>query len=331
MVTLEDTRGPGGSRRRGRARGRSRCTGSRSSCAPSGCSRSSSGCSGCSMRPLQIQPYLFGQGFVGQLQDSTSRASPSSSAGPDHAPSSTSSHPDIRGVERVLRAHPARHRGGPALPPYRAPGARPVLRVGGRRVVRRRGPGHAPHRDGVRAHGRAGLGADVRAARPDGVAPVAGARHGHVQAETDNTHDPDDDLVGVASSAAAQGIGGSVTPLAVWAGYWSLTAVLFLLPNNRTSTSVHSAIAGMVPSQPGWYGHVLSDVSNQFTSTGALWAWILAAASLVCRVPPLYWRGKRDLGSSPARCSPSSCGCRPRGSSATSSPGPTPTPTRDPW
>ena len=103
------------------------------------------------------------------------------------------------------------------------------------------------------------------------MAPVAGARHEHVQAETDETDDTDDghdtDLVGVASSAAARGIGGSVTPLAVWAGYWSLAAVLFLLPNNRTSTSVHSAIAGMAPSQPGWYGHVLTDISNQFTST----------------------------------------------------------------
>ena len=106
-------------------------------------------------------------------------------------------------------------------------------------------------------------------------------------------HDPsgtDDGPVGVASSAAAQGIGGSVTPLAVWAGYWSLAAVLFLLPDNRTSTSVHSAIAGMVPSQPGWYGHVLTDISNQFTSTGTLWAWILAAASLVVGVAPLLAR-----------------------------------------
>ncbi len=100
----------------------------------------------------------------------------------------------------------------------------------------------------------------------------------------------DDGLVGVASSAAAHGIGRAFTPLAVWAGYWSLAAVLFLLPNNRTSTSVHSAIAGMVPSQPGWYGHFLNSFSNQFASTGTQWAWVLAALSLVVGLTPLVVR-----------------------------------------
>ncbi len=63
---------------------------------------------------------------------------------------------------------------------------------------------------------------------------------------------------GVATSAAAQGIGGAITPLAVWAGYWSLAAVLFLLPANRTRTSVQSAISGMSSVVPGWYGHFLN-------------------------------------------------------------------------
>ena len=36
--------------------------------------------------------------------------------------------------------------------------------------------------------------------------------------------------VGIASSAAGQGIGGAATPLLVWSGYWSLAAILFLLP-----------------------------------------------------------------------------------------------------
>ncbi len=112
-------------------------------------------------------------------------------------------------------------------------------------------------------------------------------RHGRGH---DDEPETDAALVGVASSAAAQGIGRSVTPLVVWAGYWSLAAVLFLLPDNRTPTSVHSAIAGMVPSQPGWYGHVLSNISNQFTSTGTQWAWILAAASLVVGLAPLVVR-----------------------------------------
>ena len=56
---------------------------------------------------------------------------------------------------------------------------------------------------------------------------------------------------GIATSAAAQGIGRSITPLAVWVGYWSLAAVLFVLPANRTTTSVQSAIVGMAQGQPG--------------------------------------------------------------------------------
>ena len=56
--------------------------------------------------------------------------------------------------------------------------------------------------------------------------------------------------VGVASSAAGQGIGGAVTPLLVWCGYWSLAAILFLLPNNRTPTVGLEAITGMASGEP---------------------------------------------------------------------------------
>src|SRR6202034_1416177 len=45
--------------------------------------------------------------------------------------------------------------------------------------------------------------------------------------------DSSDRPTGIAPSAAAQGIGRSVTPLVVWAGYWWLAAVLVLLPDNR--------------------------------------------------------------------------------------------------
>ena len=49
-----------------------------------------------------------------------------------------------------------------------------------------------------------------------------------------------EERVGIASSAAGQGPGGATTPLLVWCGYWSLAAVLFLLPDNRTATSISS-------------------------------------------------------------------------------------------
>ncbi len=96
--------------------------------------------------------------------------------------------------------------------------------------------------------------------------------------------------VGVASSAAAQGIGRSVTPLAVWTGYWFLAAVLFLLPDNRTTTSVQSAIVGMADGQPAWYAHFLTSLGNLFSTTGTQTAWILAGVAVVIGLGPLLVR-----------------------------------------
>jgi len=95
---------------------------------------------------------------------------------------------------------------------------------------------------------------------------------------------------GIASSAAAQGIGRTITPLAVWAGYWSLAAVLFLLPANRTRTSIQSAVAGMTDGVPGWYAHFLTSVANLFSTSGTQTAWILAAVSVAIGLGPLVAR-----------------------------------------
>jgi hypothetical protein len=95
---------------------------------------------------------------------------------------------------------------------------------------------------------------------------------------------------GVATSAAAQGIGGTITPLAVWAGYWSLAAVLFVLPANRTRTSIQSAISGMSGGVPGWYAHFLNSLANFFSTTGTQTAWILAAVSVTIGLGPLVAR-----------------------------------------
>ncbi len=96
--------------------------------------------------------------------------------------------------------------------------------------------------------------------------------------------------VGIASSAAGQGIGGATTPLLVWVGYWSLAAILFLLPNNRTTTSVSSAITGMSSGEPSAYSHFLNSFGNQF-GTGGVWtAWLLAIASLIVGFGPLLFR-----------------------------------------
>ncbi len=96
--------------------------------------------------------------------------------------------------------------------------------------------------------------------------------------------------VGVASSAAGQGIGGATTPLLVWTGYWSLAAVLFLLPNNRTSTSVSSAITGMSSGEPSAYSHFLNSFGNQFGSGGVWTSWLLAIGSLIVGFGPLLFR-----------------------------------------
>ena len=96
--------------------------------------------------------------------------------------------------------------------------------------------------------------------------------------------------VGMASSAAGQGIGGATTPLLIWSGYWSLAAVLFLLPDNRTATSVSSAITGMSSGEPGAYSHFLNSFGNQF-GTGGVWtSWLLAIGSLIVGFGPLLFR-----------------------------------------
>ena len=95
---------------------------------------------------------------------------------------------------------------------------------------------------------------------------------------------------GIATSSAAQGIGRSITPLAVWAGYWSLAAVLFVLPANRTTTSVQSAIVGMAQGQPSWYARFLTDLGNLFSTSGTQTAWILAILAVIVGLAPLFLR-----------------------------------------
>ena len=138
--------------------------------------------------------------------------------------------------------------------------------------------------------------------------------------------DRSDQPTGIATSAAAQGIGRSITPLAVWAGYWWLAAVLFLLPDNRTTTSVQSAIVGMAQGQPGWYARFLTDLGNLFSTSGTQTAWVLAIVAVVIGAGPLS-PAARAPSSRSAPSSPSCSGSPGRVSSATSSPATTPTPT----
>jgi hypothetical protein len=100
----------------------------------------------------------------------------------------------------------------------------------------------------------------------------------------------DTELVGVASSAAGHGIGGAITPLAVWSGFWLLAAVLFLLPANRTQTSISSAITGMAPGSPSGYAHFLNHLGSSLASSGTVTAWVLAIVSVIIGLGPLVVR-----------------------------------------
>jgi hypothetical protein len=95
---------------------------------------------------------------------------------------------------------------------------------------------------------------------------------------------------GLASSAAARGLGGLRTLLGVWVGYWTLAAILFVLPDNRTTTSISSAIIGMAPGSPRWYSHFLTRLANDFHTTGTETAWVLAVVSLIIGLGPLAAR-----------------------------------------
>ena len=100
----------------------------------------------------------------------------------------------------------------------------------------------------------------------------------------------EDSPVSIASSAAGQGVGGGRTPLIVWSGYWFLAAVLFVLPDNRTQTSVASAITGMAVGNPSFYDHFLNSVGHHLNSVGTQAAWTLAAISLIIGIGPLVVR-----------------------------------------
>ncbi len=76
----------------------------------------------------------------------------------------------------------------------------------------------------------------------------------------------------------------------MWCGYWSLAAILFLLPNNRTPTSVSSAITGMSSGEPSAYSHFLNSFGNHFGSGGVWTTWLLAIGSLVVGFGPLVFR-----------------------------------------
>jgi hypothetical protein len=100
----------------------------------------------------------------------------------------------------------------------------------------------------------------------------------------------DDAAVGVDSSASARGLGAGVTPLLVWTGYWTLAAVLFLLPQNRTKGSISGAISDVASGNPSWFDHFLNSLASGLSSVGSAGGWVLAIVSLIIGFGPLLAR-----------------------------------------
>jgi hypothetical protein len=96
---------------------------------------------------------------------------------------------------------------------------------------------------------------------------------------------------GIPSSAAASGPFGSVAPMIAWSAFWTLSAVLWLLPANRAGGSINSALASASSGQPSWYAHLETSVANALPHSGSAVPWVLAIASLVIAAGP--WASRR--------------------------------------
>jgi hypothetical protein len=67
---------------------------------------------------------------------------------------------------------------------------------------------------------------------------------------------------GLDSAAASSGLGGTSFALIAWASLWGLFAVLWVMPMNRTSNSLHDVFADAAGGEPGWYATFLHDVAG---------------------------------------------------------------------
>jgi hypothetical protein len=103
----------------------------------------------------------------------------------------------------------------------------------------------------------------------------------------------DDVAPGIASSAVATGPLGSGAPLFAWSGFWVLSAVLWLFPDNRASGAIGAQLTAIASGQPSWYAHFETSVANGLPHSGSVLAWLLAGVSLVIAAGPLLSRRPR--------------------------------------
>ena len=199
-----------------------------------------------------------------------------------------------RRMEHVLRAHPALHRRGPALPSHGSSRARRVVRLGARRLGHRRGHGHAPHRDRHRTDRGAGLGPHVRAARAHGLATrPAGSR---LERPPGRDRLVSSGLGHRPFHHPARGLGRVLVP-----GRRAVPAPR--QPDHDVGAERHRRHGGRRAELVRV--SFLTHLANLFSTSGTETAWILAAVSVVIGLGP-WWRVARAGSSQPARWSPCS-------------------------
>jgi hypothetical protein len=99
-----------------------------------------------------------------------------------------------------------------------------------------------------------------------------------------------EDATGVETSPGATGPLGARAALGAWTGFWTLSAVLWLLPANRAGGAISSQITGAGGGEPSWYSHLLTSLSANIGPHATFISWELALASLVIGLGPLFSR-----------------------------------------
>lgn len=124
--------------------------------------------------------------------------------------------------------------------------------------------------------------------RREGGAPVSTAPEARVGTAPEDT--VPEARVGIASAAGGRGPFGTGLLVWGWAGFWLLSALLWMLPVNRAPGAIHDQIESMVAGEPSWYGHFLSSMAHAFVGTGTVVAVVMVALSVVVAAGPLLSR-----------------------------------------
>jgi hypothetical protein len=95
---------------------------------------------------------------------------------------------------------------------------------------------------------------------------------------------------GLGSSAGAAGPLGVRAALGAWAGFWTLSALLWLLPADSAAGAIRSQISRAADGEPVWYSHVLSSLSAALGPHTTLLSWELALVSVVIGLGPVCTR-----------------------------------------